>query len=102
MSSGRIDTPVLSATVTPAGYVPQYGAIGSERLPHYARTDLTVSYLAQLPGARSAVLFASVGNLFGRADFSLITLSPPPDYTQRRPVTSATPRVVYFGITLTR
>ena len=24
------------------------------------------------------------------------------DYTQRRPVTSATPRVVYVGITLTR
>ena len=100
LSSGKLDTPVVGATATPAGYVPRYGAIDSERLPHYARTDLTVSYLSQLPGARSAVLFASVGNLFGRANFFEYAYSA--DYTQRRPVTSATPRVVYFGITLTR
>jgi carboxypeptidase family protein/TonB-dependent receptor-like protein len=100
LSSGRLDTPIVGGTATPAGYVPSYGAIDSERLPHYARTDLTVSYLSQVRGARSALLFASVGNMFGRANFFGYAYSA--DYTQRRPVTSATPRVVYFGITLTR
>jgi len=100
VSSGKPDTPVVGATATPAGYVPIYGPINSERLPRYERTDLTVSYLTQLLGSRSSILFASVGNLFARANFFEYAYSP--DFSQRRPVTSAAPRVVYFGMTLTR
>jgi vitamin B12 transporter len=100
IASGRLDTPVVGATLTPSGYVPQYGAINSERLPEYERVDLTVSYLSQLFGSQSTVLFASIGNLAGRTNYFEYAYSP--DYTQRRPVTSATPRVVYFGLTLTR
>jgi hypothetical protein len=99
-SSGKLDTPIAGATSTPSGFVPQYGAIDSERLPRYERTDLTLSYLSQLFASRSTVLFASVGNLLGRANFFGYAYNA--DYTQRRPITSATPRVVYFGITLTR
>ena len=99
ISSGRLDTPVVGAVSTTAGYVPIYGAINSERLPRYERTDLTVSYLSQLLHSR-AVLFASVGNLFARTNFFEYAYSA--NFSARRPVTSATPRVVYFGVTLTR
>jgi TonB-dependent receptor-like protein len=100
MSSGRLDTPVVGAVQAPTGFVPVFGAINSERLPHYERTDLTVSYLSQLFGSRSTILFAAVGNLFGRTNFFEHAYSA--DFTQRRPVTSATPRVVYFGATFLR
>lgn len=99
-SSGKLDTPVVDATAAPGGYVPIYGPINSERLPRYERADLTVSYLTQVPGSRSAILFAAVGNLFARANFFEYAYNA--DYSQRRPVTSAAPRVVYFGISLTR
>ena len=46
------------------------------------------------------MLFPSVGNLFARVNY--FDYAYHADYTQRRPVTSATPRVVYFGITFTR
>src|SRR5262249_47387571 len=100
ISSGRLDTPCVGSGEPPAGFVPVYGPINSERLPNYARTDATVSYLSQLLGSKSTVLFASVGNLFGRVNFFEYAYSA--DFTQRRPVTSATPRVVYFGATFLR
>jgi vitamin B12 transporter len=100
VSSGKLDTPVVGATATPAGSVPIHGPINFARLPRYERTDLTVSYLTQLLGSRSAILFASVGNVFARANFFEYAYSP--DFSQRRPVTSAAPRVIYFGMTLMR
>lgn len=100
ISSGRLDTPVVGAVPSPSGYLPIFGPINSERLPYYERTDLTMSYLTQLPGLRSTILFASVANLFGRANFFEYSYSA--DFTTRRPVTSAAPRVVYFGATFLR
>jgi hypothetical protein len=79
--------------------VPIDGAINSERLPRYERTDLTLTYLSTLLRSR-AVLFASVGNLFARVNFFEYAYSA--DFSARHPVTSATPRVVYAGITLTK
>jgi hypothetical protein len=99
LSSGRPYTPIVGAVPTTAGYVPLFGPINSERLPRYERTDLTLSYLSQLLHSRS-ILFASVGNLFARTNFFEYAYSS--DFSLRRPVTSAAPRVVYFGITLTR
>jgi vitamin B12 transporter len=98
--SGRPVTPVVGAVRTASGFSPVYGPINSERLPHYARTDLTVSYLSQITGLRSAILFASVGNAFARTNAFEYAYSS--DFSTRRPVTTATPRVFYFGITLTR
>jgi vitamin B12 transporter len=100
VSSGKLDTPVVGTVATPAGFAPIYAPINSERLPRYERTDLTVTYLTQFLGSRSAILFASVGNLFARTNFFEYAYSP--DFSQRRPVTSAAPRVVYFGMTLMR
>ena len=100
VSSGKLDTPIVGSSRTATGFVPLYGPINAERLPRYERTDLTVSYLTQFLGSRSAILFASVGNLFARANFFEYAYSA--DFSQRRPVTSAAPRVVYFGLTLTR
>src|SRR5262249_11902122 len=92
-SSGKLDTPVIAATPTPSGDVPIYGPINAERLPRYERTDATLSYLTHVRGSRSTVLFASVGNLFARTNFFEYAYSP--DFSTRRPVTSAAPRVVY-------
>ena len=69
IASGRPATPVIGAVPTPAGFTPLFGVINSERLPRYERTDVTVSYLSQLFGSRSTILFASVGNLSGRTNF---------------------------------
>jgi vitamin B12 transporter len=100
ISSGRLDTPIVGATPTATGFLPIYGAINSERLPRYQRLDLTLSYLTQLLGSRSASLFAAVGNAFGRRNFFEYAYSS--DFSTRRPITSAVPRVVYFGMSVTR
>src|SRR5262249_34338018 len=50
LASGKLDTPVVGAIATPVGYLPQFGALNSERLPAYERTDLTISYLSRLLG----------------------------------------------------
>ena len=100
ISSGRLETPVTTASATATGYLPQYGAINSERLPRYERLDLTVTYLTRMAGSHSTVLFASAGNVLGRRNFFEYAYSA--DFSTRRPVTSATPRVFYFGITVMR
>jgi carboxypeptidase family protein/TonB-dependent receptor-like protein len=100
ISSGRLDTPVTGATPTFSGFVPTYGPINSERLPRYERLDLTLNYLTRIAGSKTAVLFAAVGNVFARPNFFEYAYSS--DFSTRRPITSATPRVVYFGLTFTR
>ena len=100
ISSGRLDTPVAGATATPSGYVPQYGSINSERLPRYERTDLSVTYLSRTSASHTIVLFASAGNVFGRRNFFEYAYNG--DFSVRRPVMSATPRVFYFGMTFMR
>ena len=100
ISSGRLDTPVIGATSTPRGAVPIYGAIDSERLPHYERLDLTLTRLTHVIGWKSAILFAAVGNATQRKNFFEYAYSS--DFSTRSPVTSAAPRVIYFGMTLTR
>ena len=91
---------MTTASATATGYLPQYGAINSERLPRYERLDLTVTYLTRMAGSHSTVLFASAGNVLGRRNFFEYAYSA--DFSTRRPVTSATPRVFYFGITVMR
>jgi len=100
VNSGRLETPVAGAIPTPNGFAPVYGAINSERLPRYERLDLTLNYLTQLLGSKNAILFAAVGNAFARRNFFEYAYSS--DFSTRRPITSAAPRVVYVGMTLTR
>jgi hypothetical protein len=53
----------------------------------------------ELPGG-SAAIFASVTNVLATRNFFEYAYSP--DYSEQRPVTSATPRVFYFGLTMSR
>ena len=98
-ASGRPFTPVDGARAADEGYlVPVWGgAINSARTPRYERLDLNVSVLGPF-GREGLILFAGVTNLLGR--HNVLDYAWSPDYTERRPVTSAMPRAVYFGSTV--
>jgi hypothetical protein len=100
IAAGRPFTPAIGATVTPSGYAPSWGPINSERLPHYGRFDLSVSYQRTLGRMTNAVFFLSVDNVTNRSNFFAYAYSP--DYTIRRPVPGAAPRGIYVGCSLTR
>ena len=98
MASGRPFTPVDGARLTDEGYLlPVWGAINSARTPRYERLDLNFSVLGPF-GREGLILFAGVTNLLGR--HNVLDYAWSPDYTERRPVTSAMPRAIYFGSTV--
>ena len=96
-ASGRPFTPVDGAQLTDGGYVPDWGAINSARTPRYERLDLNLSVLGPF-GREGLILFAGVTNVLGRHNVLHYAWSP--DFTERRPVTSALPRAIYFGSTV--
>lgn len=100
VAAGRPFTPVLGATTVASGYEPIWGPINSERVPHYGRVDLSVSHMRSLGKHGTAVFFASVDNLSGRANFFEYSYSA--DYTVRQPVAGASPRSFYVGCSISR
>ncbi len=96
-ASGRPFTPVEGARLAEGGYVPVWGAINSARTPRYERLDLNVSVLGPF-GREGLILFAGVTNLLDR--HNVLDYAWSPDYAERRPVTSALPRAIYFGSTV--
>ena len=96
-ASGRPFTPVGGARLTDGGHVPVWGAVNSARTPRYERLDVNVSVLGPF-GREGLILFAGVTNLLGR--HNVLDYAWSPDFTERRPVTSAMPRAVYFGSTV--
>jgi hypothetical protein len=96
-ASGRPFTPILGARAAGDGYLPIYGPINSERLPPYARLDLSVSHPSQLAGL-PVILFAGLSNALGRANVFQYTYSA--DFSRRQPVRNAAPRTFYLGFTL--
>ena len=93
-ASGRPFTPVVDAHPGDRGYLPVYGAINSERAPRYERLDLGASFTTPF----GPLLFAAITNALGRNN--VLDYAYSPDYAERRPVTVALPRTVYFGATL--
>ena len=91
-ASGRPFTPVVDARPGARGYVPVYGAINSNRTPRYERLDLSLSVAMPF----GPMLFAAVTNALGR--HNVLDYAYSPDYSERRPVASALPRSVYFGM----
>lgn len=93
-------TPVLGATRDTAEYrwAPIYGAPTSERLPHFARLDVSVSQLRQLCANWHAVLYASVNSVLARSNVFDYTYSA--DFTERKAVSNLFNRSLYFGATL--
>lgn len=97
--AGRPWTPVVAATPIAGGYVPEFGAINSERLPRYERLDVTVSWLRPL-GEGVVVTFASLDNVLGRVNPRGYVYSP--DYATRRLVGGLAPRSLYVGLSYRR
>ena len=96
-ASGRPWTPVAAALPREAGYEPVFGPINSRRAPRYERLDLSGDFFTNLSGA-PVVLFGGVTNVLDR--YNVLAYAWSPDFRERRPVTSATPRTVYVGISV--
>jgi vitamin B12 transporter len=106
-ASGKPNTPIVGSvpgrpsaqTGGLAIATPIFGPINSERLPRYERWDMSASY-GRSWMKLGAVFFVGVTNLLARQNVFEYIYSP--DYSQRRPVTNAAPRLVYVGVSLSR
>jgi len=94
-------TPVERAVFDPDRGVwePVYGAPMSERLPDYARFDLSASLLQSFWRDNLTVFYVSVMNVFDRLNVAEYRHSR--DYTDRTPLRSPFTRTIYFGATTT-
>ncbi|MDE2878957.1 TonB-dependent receptor [Candidatus Palauibacter soopunensis] len=94
-------TPVERALFDPDRSVwePVYGAPMSERLPDYARFDLSASLLQSFWRENLTVFYVSVMNVFDRLNVAEYRHSR--DYTDRTPLRSPFTRTIYFGATTT-
>lgn len=94
-------TPIERAVFEPGRDVwePVYGAPMSERLPDYARFDLSASLLRSFWRDNLTVFYVSVMNVFDRRNVSEYRHNH--DYTNRSPLRSPFNRTVYFGATTT-
>ena len=98
-AAGRPHTPIVGGRAISDRFLPVFGPVNSERFPRYERLDLSASWLVPA-GDGVAILFASVGNVLGRANFLDYVYAP--DYAARQPVVNAAPRSVYVGVSLRR
>ena len=96
-ASGRPYTPVVAALPRDAGYEPVFGPINSQRASRYERLDLAVDVLTAA-GRVPVVLFGGVTNVLNR--YNVLAYAYSPDFSARRPVTSATPRAIYVGFSV--
>jgi hypothetical protein len=99
-ATGRPFTPITGATYdgTRDLYIPTYGAAMSDRYPSLRRVDLSLSRYRMLTSSLASVLYASVSNVFDRANVQSWSYSR--DYSRRTPVASIFNRSVYFGASL--
>ncbi|HJZ95141.1 MAG TPA: TonB-dependent receptor [Candidatus Solibacter sp.] len=100
VASGKPFTPVIAAQPSRGGFVPVFGAIGSERLPLYQRVDCSLSKMLPVARRISAVLFFGVNNVLDH--HNVFAWSYSSDYTQRRPAQGAWGRAFYFGVSMQR
>lgn len=96
-ASGRPYTPVVAAVHRPAGYEPVFGPINSQRASRYERVDVSMDVAVNVGGA-PVVFFGGVTNLLNR--YNVLAYAYSRDFSERRPVTSATPRAVYAGFSV--
>ena len=98
-AAGRPHTPIVDGRAIGDRFLPVFGSVNSERLPRYERFDLSSSWLVPA-GDGVVILFVSVDNVLGRANFFDYVYAP--DYASRQPVVNAAPRGVYVGVSLRR
>ncbi len=99
-ATGKPYTPIVGATYDAARdlYVPTYGVPMSERFPSLRRMDISVSRFRAITPSLASVMYASVSNVFDRANVQSWKYSR--DYTKREGTKSIFNRAVYFGATL--
>jgi len=99
-STGRPITPIVDAVQDPIYdfYEPIEGPVGSERLPHFIRLDLSVSYYYPFSGQNYMVAYAGISNLADRKN--VLDYEYSKDYSTRRPVHSNYARFIYVGASL--
>jgi len=100
-ASGRPFTPVVGATRAPQQptWTPIYGAPYSERLPAFARVDLSASWFRVVASGVQTVAYVAVTNVLDRRN--VYTRLYTADYTSRYDVRSIFNRALYFGGVLT-
>ncbi|MCY4025346.1 MAG: TonB-dependent receptor [Acidobacteria bacterium] len=98
-AAGRPHTPIVAGRAIGDGFLPVFGSVNSERLPRYERLDLSASWLVPV-GDGAVILFLSVDNVLGRANFFDYVYAP--DYASRQPVVNAAPRAMYAGVSIRR
>lgn len=98
---GLYYTPIVESDFNPAvsAWIPYYGSYNSARYPAYATIDLTYNKVFLLSSRGYLVLFATINNLFDRANEAEALYSP--DYSVIRGYDLYSRRSVYFGIQLT-
>ena len=80
-------------------WTPVYAAPGSDRLPAYARLDLSASIIRVVTTNVQVVGYAALMNAFDRAN--VFTRQYTADYSSRHDVASIFNRSLYFGGVLT-
>jgi hypothetical protein len=100
-ASGRPFTPVVTATRSSPqeAWSPVYGSANSERLPAFARVDVSASWFRIVAPGTQMVAYVSVTNVFDRRN--VYTRLYTADYSSRYDVRSIFNRAVYFGGVLT-
>lgn len=100
-ASGRPFTPVISAArgAGDSAWVPVYGGAASQRLPAFARLDLSASWVRQTSNVTQLVLYASVTNALDRGNVYARRYTS--DYARHYDVRSIFNRALYFGGVLT-
>lgn len=97
-ATGRPFTDVTGVDTIGGAPVPVYGAPFGERMPTYARADLSASWYRALGARRGLVLWGSVSNVLGRDNVMRYRWTD--DYTTRFPVRAPFLRSVFIGSTL--
>lgn len=100
-ASGRPFTPVTNAVPDAGGvtWTPTYGPPGSDRLPAFARLDLSLSGFRRVRSGVQVVGYTAITNALGRPN--VFTRRYNPDYTSHHDVRSTFNRSLYFGGVLT-
>ena len=92
--SGAPVTPILGSRPDPDridGYLPEYGALNSDRLPNYFRTDFRLDWYT---GWRDTTLYFEIINVTGHENVLRYEYSS--DYSTRRNIEQL-PRFISFG-----
>jgi len=97
-ASGRPITPIVSSILSEEGdyYLPIEGPVGAERLPHFQRMDIQLSYYLPFGQENSLNFYVALSNALNRANVTGYEYSA--DYSERKARISNYRRFFYCGV----